>query len=165
MFKIRKSPKNKDILLKIKEGVSDNKNAIRKAFYFVGKDLRKSARNSIIRGPQRTGRLYIIHKNNIRKRHRASAPGQPPANLTGNLQKSIIFQVRGYTQLSFGVSNQNSVSIGRNRKRLAEYGKILEEGGQRIKKRPFLRPAYEENKSDIIQHIEREIQRETRSKV
>lgn len=91
------------------------------ALYNIGKENTRYARQLIIRGPK-TGRLYRIKGR--KRRHRASAPGEAPANLTGRLQKSVNFIVNGHDEMKFGDQ--------------AEYGLFLELGTRKMKPRPHL---------------------------
>jgi HK97 gp10 family phage protein len=68
--------------------------------------------------------------------HRASAPGEAPAVDLGNLKGSISAEMTGETTAVVGVS--------------AEYGIPLEYGTRKIAKRPFARPAVEQEEGDFI---------------
>lgn len=84
------------------------------------------AQRSVIDGPK-TGRVYT--KYVPRRDHQASAPGEPPANDTGNLAANIII-------------DRAEVGSGRIRiSSLAAYSKVLELGGRFMAPRPFLRRA------------------------
>lgn len=96
-------------------------NSSRRALYNIGKENTRFARQLIIRGPK-TGRLYRIKGR--KRRHRASAPGEAPANLTGNLQKKVNFIVNGHDEMQFGDQ--------------APYGLFLELGTRKMKPRPHL---------------------------
>ena len=105
---------------------------IREGFYGLGFGMKKLAKENILKGPK-TGRIYRIRG----RRHQASAPGESPANLTGNLQRSVGFDVRGSDTMEFGyrVHGRGAGS--------AAYGRRLELGGTsstgvRIAKRPNL---------------------------
>ena len=101
---------------------------IRHAFYNIGKENTRYTREIIKRGPK-TGRLY--HIPGRKRRHRASAPGEAPANLTGTLRKRVGFDVKGTDQMEFGDQ--------------IFYGKFLEEGTKRMKPRPHLKKAVDHN--------------------
>lgn len=84
------------------------------------------AQRSVIDGPK-TGRVY--QKYVPRRTHQASAPGEPPANDTGNLAANIVI-------------DRAEISSGRIRiASLAGYSRVLELGGRFIAPRPFLRRA------------------------
>ena len=100
----------------------------RLAFYNIGKENTRYAKEIIKVGPK-TGRLYRIPGR--KRRHRASAPGEAPANLTGNLRKGVDFEVKGPYQMEFGDQ--------------VFYGKFLEEGTKRMEPRPHLKKSVAHN--------------------
>ena len=116
---------------------------IRKGFYFAGKGLVQEAKKLINNKPK-SGRIYIITQGlggktlkNPRS-HRASAPNEAPAVITGNLRQSITFIVHNYNMLEFGSEN-------------VEYAAELENGSTKIRKRPFLKPAIlNKNKNNTL---------------
>jgi hypothetical protein len=83
------------------------------------------AQQSVLRGPK-TGRVY---KRGKKLTHRASAPGEAPANDLGFLAQSIKIEI----------TQQNTVSL----RALAPYAIHLEYGSRKMAARPFLRPAGE----------------------
>lgn len=94
------------------------------------------------------------------KYHHPSMPGHPPAVDTDRLRASITFQCSDGTGSKIGpkahagdeVSRPNEswgnpvCVVGTN----VEYGRYLELGTQKIKPRPFLRPALENNMNKIL---------------
>jgi len=108
------------------------KKGIRKGFYFIGRDLVKESRRLINKKPK-SGLYYIVNEGlggKILKHprlHKASAPGEAPAVITGKLRKSVTFEVKNYNLLIFGST--------------IEYGESLENGAGRLRSRPFLYPA------------------------
>jgi HK97 gp10 family phage protein len=70
--------------------------------------------------------------------HTASAPGEPPANMTGKLLESIKVRQEG-----------NSVIIGTT----LDYGTYLELGTSILAARPYLQPAYQKKLPEIIASI------------
>lgn len=128
----------------------DTESAIRKAWYFIGKDLRNDARKYILQGPK-SGKIYTVFKNGRPVQHQASAPGESPANLTGLLRSSIDFLVRGFRNLEFGSS--------------APYAKYLDGSGSTQfpdstdLNRPFLKRAIIANQQNAINHFGSEIQK------
>lgn len=121
--KIKIDKENREVFIQIKNAPNATERGIRNAFHLIGKDLVKESRRSILKGPK-TGQLYRIKG---RKRlHRASAPGQPPANLSGDLRKAIGFQIKGSEEMKFGARSK------------VDYGRFLELGTKRMIKRPFL---------------------------
>lgn len=104
----------------INEHPEATRRGIRQGMFTVGHVLRKKAQRNIIKGPK-TGRFYNVPGRS--NKHRASAPGEPPANLFGNLQKSVGFNLVGADDMKFGYREtaSNGVSV--------PYGRILELGG------------------------------------
>lgn len=86
---------------------------------FVKKDMRKP----------KHGKTYIIDG----KRHTASAPDESPAILSGNLEKTVRYEIDG-ADLLFGAGDDRT-----------DYAKFLELGTQKMEQRPFIRKAVEEN--------------------
>jgi hypothetical protein len=120
------------------EGIKEFSKAIAEAKAEIRKlvedEIRKStfrvqsaAVKRIQRGPH-TGRIY--EKDNPRRTHQSSAPGQPPQSDTGRLAASIETQVDGLTGYVFT---------------RVEYGSDLEMGTQKIAPRPWLLPSVEED--------------------
>lgn len=105
---------------------------LRNALFEIGKDAARAAA-ALINNNGRSGRLYFYGG----KPHRASAPGEPPANRTGRLKKSMDYSVHGDYQVEFGST--------------ASYAKDLEEGSDKIEPRPFLKEVVE---SKGAQHAE-----------
>lgn len=66
----------------------------------IGLGLKREGKRGITQGPK-SGRLYIING----KLHRASAPGEYPANLTGKLKKSIDFE-QDQLEMEFGADTK-----------------------------------------------------------
>jgi len=84
----------------------------------------------------------------------ASTPGQSPARRTGTLAGSIIRQVVK-TKVGYNVS----VGVAKR----VPYGTWLEVGTTKMKKRPFLRPAYDRTLKKanliIVQALQRELRK------
>ena len=82
------------------------------------------------------GKVYVRRvRGGNRRRHRASAAGETPANLTGEYRKSRGYQVSGWRQMRFGV---------RDRK-----GRWLEEGTRNMKPRPGLRNTFDAKENQL----------------
>lgn len=90
----------------------------------TGADIAGDARESILRGPARTGRAY---KRPRGRTHIASAEGEPPKSDTGQLANSIHWERLG----------PGTVVVGS----LVDHGRRLEEEMNR----PWLLPAMENN--------------------
>lgn len=86
---------------------------------------------------RKTGRIYRFGK----VIHQASAPGEPPATDTGNLVNSI-----------------NSEKVRQMLHRVnvhAEYGPYLEYGTSRMSPRPFLNPAFEDEREAFKRRVDK----------
>jgi hypothetical protein len=124
-------------------------------------------RKAVMRGVDRTTRRVLSKfgafvrrgaKSSIRKRKRASSPGQPPSSHTGLLRRLIFF---GYDR------SQRSVVIGPGRlnQKIGNAPAALEHGGTstvieglrgkrkkrhlNIKARPYMGPAFEQEKPKL----------------
>lgn len=93
-----------------------SKKKLRAALRQAGAEVASVAR-AMIRSTQGGGRSYDIRRNGGLELHQASAPGQPPASLTGALARSI--RVRPYR-------SGDGVSI----RETEFYGKFLETGAR-----------------------------------
>ena len=100
--------------------------------------IRGAALKMILHGPK-TGRVYL--RDGIA--HQASSPGEAPANDTGTLASSI--------QPDYAVDTTDRKET--NVTARAEYAGFLEEGTTRMEKRPFMKRAFDENKSKIMAMI------------
>lgn len=116
--------------------------------------VQSTARKKILEGPK-TGRYYGKARyvraaargskkpEVLSKVHRASAPGEAPANDTGNLMRKI--QI-------VKVSDEEITIVSK-----AEYSKHLEFGTAEILPRPFMQPSLEENVENIQKIMKEEI--------
>jgi len=110
---------------------------------FAGKMLRKETQKQIRDRSQKSGKLYKYKSRYIR----ASAPGEYPANRSGNLARSIGFDVNGFN-LYFGARNP------------AFYAKFLDKGTRKMRPRPFLDRTVQKEKLEVLKIVGREIERE-----
>ena len=101
-----------------------------KAWELVGKDWQRTTAKEIRRKPK-AGRLYTIEVppgSQRFRRHRASAPGETHAEITGKLRRSLGRRRRGHMDMTVGYLNKPP-----------PYGKDLEIGTPRVKSRPTIR--------------------------
>jgi hypothetical protein len=86
------------------ERQSDNvRKTILDTFRFMGKDLKKKISDDIRDKSTKTGRFYERRTKRGRKtRHRASAPWETHADLTGTLRRSLGWKVQGTNNLEIG---------------------------------------------------------------
>jgi len=96
---------------------------------FVAQSTAQRAKNKIRRGG-RSGRVYEISGQT----HQASAPGEPPANLTGALAESI-----HWTRME-GPSGSADAFVTDPKGATLEYGGF-NESGRYIEPRPFFGPS------------------------
>lgn len=148
--KLEINRKSREAFLSIEKAPGVTKNAVRKGLYFVGKELQKEGQRLVISGPK-TGRLYRIKGR--KRRHRASAPGEPPANRSGDLQKSINFIVRGWDRMTYGAGE----------KAMMIYPAVLELGTKktnRIEPRPYLIRSIESKEKQTRKIMENQLQKD-----
>jgi HK97 gp10 family phage protein len=117
---------NKDQLLRL----LDDANKITEE---AADKMAKEMKTSILSGAK-SGRQYYING----ARHTASAPGQPPANVTGALVKSIKVNKE---------RNKSIIKIEKN------YAVLLEFGTSKMRPRPFIIPAFMKTKQWIINKL------------
>ena len=106
---------NKDEFLKL---IDEANNITEKAADKMATEMK----NSILSGAK-SGKQYYING----ARHTASAPGQPPANVSGDLVRSIKVSKE---------RNKSTISISKN------YAVFLEFGTSKMRARPFILPAF-----------------------
>lgn len=98
--------------------------------YYEGKVKKK-----LIAVPARSGRIYVING----RPHQASAPGEPPAPLTGKLRQSITHSdVRWDGDQAFGEVGSSDPKASR-----LEFGGV-DSRGIRILPRPYFSTTWEE---------------------
>ncbi len=117
-----------------------------KGWYFVGKDATKIAATEIRDKTKKTGRFYIFKG----KRIRASAPGEYPAKRSGDLARSLGWDVINYQEM------QTTSRLD------ADYPKELELGSQRIARRSYLARTARDNSMRYKNMMEHEIEKEVR---
>jgi len=139
--------KSNQILKKMRQHPERAKKGARKGLLYAGRYLQNEARVKIKDKSSKTGRIYTYRG----RTHQASAPGEYPANRSGNLVKNIEFQILSSEKLEFGAKNG------------APYAISLELGnktGNRMKPRPFLDKTVQNNKLKILNIIGKEIEKE-----
>lgn len=144
MLKITPSPLTRGTIIRTEKAYQNARHGMRKGLYELGKILTKTAKDGI-KNPPKTGRYYKYKK----RRYRASAPGEYPANRSGTLRKSVVFSVKGYERMIFASGAGN-----------AFYAKFLEKGTRKIKPRTFLEKAHKTNETKALQLIGKNIYQE-----
>ena len=141
MIKIKPDHKNRKVLLDIEAATSKHQRGIKAGLHEAGQENRRFTRK-MIRTGKRTGRLYPFRGG----WHQASAPGEPPANMTGKLAKSIGFKVIAWHSMEFGAR--------------APYAKFLEDGTRKMAARPYLKVTVDKKARDTVTSIEAAVDRE-----
>lgn len=83
---------------------------------------------------------------------RRSAPGEPPANNSGNFGKTIFGETRGTTNLFFGSSGR--VQDPGSPEEIITYAPYLENGTSRMKRRPSLFKTLKDNQGLLQVNIQ-----------
>lgn len=166
-FKIKADWRNRKVIIKTDMLGDLTRKGIRAAYYELGKDLVKESRNLINKKPKH-GRLYKIMKKGSFVMHRASAPGEAPAVITGRTRSSIDFQVQGGVRMLFGARRNvklaaTAVGVGFTakglRRQIVNYPAWLEEGTSRMKARPYLLPSIKNNYRNAERHFQDQIKK------
>jgi len=146
----RLDPRSKKAIQKF-EGLNKlTRFAVERASFFSGRDLVKNTSNEILKKNKR-GKLYMIKtKSGRTRRHRASAPEQTHANITGATRRSLSFKVQGY-ELEFG--------YGVDKGDATEQAEFLENGTSKMEARPSLFNGIKSSRKQIANNLEREIGR------
>jgi HK97 gp10 family phage protein len=136
--------RSKRILRDLKRHPEKARKGSMKGLWAAGKFLQKETQKLIKDKSSKTGRTYKFKG----KTHQASAAGEYPANRSGKLRKSVGFDVLDSEDMEFGY--RDSVN----------YGKWLEDGTKKIKKRPALNRTVQDNKIKVLNIIGLEIEKE-----
>ena len=139
MIEIKASASNKRSLLAARSIEKNTKQGIRRAFYSIGQDLVKTAAAETLK-QNKTGRIYNVRGRGRRRRHRASAPGETPANLTGGYRKGLGYEVHSADRMEFGDT--------------APYAGFLEKGTSKMQPRPGLRNALKATQKNTENYFE-----------
>ncbi len=131
-IKIKNGHGNERIFRGLEDAVTGTERAVRHAWFGLARDMADRASAEILRKPK-SGRLYIRRdKAGRRRRHRASAPGETHANRTGELRKSIGWNVHGSIELTFGYGITGNSPV---------YDEFVEFGTSKMEPRPSLENA------------------------
>ena len=129
---------------------------VKKVLGAYAQKIRSDAINSMRRGTK-TGRKSSVRLKGRKKgfSHTASAPGEPPAVITGRLMNSITAEAIG-SGLTFEVGP--TVNYGR----YLEQGTKNKDGSTKMDARPFMGPALEANIPGLENALASAIQRALR---
>lgn len=125
MAKITGAKSHSDRLLKMRNSARE----IVAALYSAGQDIELDAERSITEGSV-SG-----------KGHVPSLPGQPPNADTRHLDTNI--------ETTIEAQNPPTVHVTSH----AEYSAVLEFGSSKMAERPFMRPATEKNRRNIVEKV------------
>jgi len=159
MFKFSEDSQNRTTYFLLKNMSKNYEKGIKKAFYKIGNDLVREAKRLIVDEPK-SGRIYKVIRKKGRRyvNHIASAPGEAPAKLSGDLASSLGFKVRGSKQLNFGYNDVTKKGAK------VDYGMILETGGitgknksVRIAPRPYGSKAAKNMERNMEKHFEQQL--------
>ena len=143
MITVKATRRTQEVLIDVPGHLRKHRRGLENALYEIGGEVVRETARLIINGPK-TGRVYSFRG----QRHRASAPGEPPANRTGRLARSGDFKVRNWQEMTVGETE--------------EYAKFLEDGTKRIAPRPHLIRAVNTKAKDtqiaILDNVKREIE-------
>lgn len=139
MFLLDKnSLKTVESLLNLRKISSES---LRLSLYSVGDDIKKEIRRLIL-DPPKSGRMYRLRLKGVSVLHQASAPGEPPANFTGDLRNTISYKVKGFNELRIEAGSQK-----------VDYAGALEFGNGKIEPRPYIDPAIRKSTRNISTRI------------
>jgi hypothetical protein len=101
MISAKEDRENRKAQFQIDNTIRLTNRGVRQGFYNVGKQLKGSANKDIL-AKDKTGRTYRVRRGKVIRNHRASAPGETFANLSGAARRTLGFEVRGSSELEFG---------------------------------------------------------------
>jgi len=121
MIEMKSNRGNAKTFNDINKAVANTNKSINTALYKVGNELVHHARK--LMDEKKSGRIYKIKG----RFHQSSKAGEAPANLSGDLRRSIDYVVHGNNDMTFGYRSQPGKD---------PYGRYLEFGTNTISKRP-----------------------------
>ena len=140
MISIKSDRKNMRSFISIDNAIPKIRKGIRAELSIIGRENAKYAR-ALIKKPPKTGKIYIIGGTI----HRASALGEPPADRTGKLRKSISYRTYGWERMEFGDK--------------VFYGKFLEEGTRKMHPREHLKRTVRVKERDNFKGLQEVVKR------
>lgn len=90
---VRADYKNRQVFISIDNATYAIRRGLKDALIEIGRGNVRHTK-ALIKNPPKTGRMY--------GKHQASAPGEPPANWTGKLLKSVKYKAYGWSRMEFG---------------------------------------------------------------
>jgi len=139
---VRANAETKRVLLGVGKLPYKSRRAIELGMKELGSNLVKTAQDSVINEPK-YGRWYPSGSVNKlpRDNHRASAPKQTPALVSGDYQRGIHYLQRG-NEVDFGVLAN------------VPYARYLENGRARMRPRPGLRNSINANARNFTTYVQ-----------
>lgn len=149
------SRQSREELARVKNLERLTKSGIEHGLFISARQMRKSAQDEITKGVK-TGRLYprvtyttSAGTRKVKRNHRASAPGETHANISGKLKRSIGWRI-SWQELDFGYGFQT-------RSPAPYYAKFVEFGTVKMAERPSLKNAIEANEANLVRNLTDEI--------
>lgn len=143
-FRIKLLPEGKDILTGVLPKMNRRfKGGIHAALNQAGFNLVKTAKDGI-QQQKKQGRLY---RRRGRRAKRASAGGQYPGTVTGQTISSIDFDLRGGSQMEFGIRDRQNGP--------RDLPTWLEEGTNKMEARPTLGLSHDAREKDTFNYLRR----------
>jgi len=140
---IKTTRRTKQVLIDVTKLEGTTKRGLRLALHEIGSDVVRETARLIKAGPK-TGKVYTFKG----RPHQASAPGEAPANRTGQLANSGNYKVKNHQEMTVGET--------------AEYAGFLENGTKgRMAPRPHLIKAINNKAQDTVNSILESVKRET----
>ena len=152
MLEFREGHNNHIVFMHIDNLDERTMRGIRQGFFRLGNQLVRTLQQETLKKDKK-GRVYRRRTRSGRSRkHVSSAPGQTPANMSGTYRKNAGYQLRGSSQLEFGIRDG------------ASYAKYLESGTSAMLPRPGLANAIKSNERNARADFEGSIDRELNAK-
>jgi hypothetical protein len=130
LIEIYSDKRNKKVFLKLERMSHDVMYETERAFYEIGKLMRKDLMKGLKFGP-RGGNIYR-HYNAAKGTfftRQSSKPGEYPQRISGTLRNSVVFNVPNRQQLFFGVENPSKTGFD------TQYAQYLEDGTKNMGRR------------------------------
>lgn len=143
-FTIKLTPKGKDNLIGVLPKMDrEFKGGVQAALNQAGFNLVKTAKD----GMQRETKKGRVYKRRGRRSRRASAAGQYPGIVTDQTINSVFFEIRGGSQMEFGIKDRAEGP--------KDLPKMLEEGTSKMKPRPTLGNSHKAREKDTLNYLRR----------
>ena len=129
---VREDKRNETVYREVDQMTTRLQQVFRRGFITYMQALQRRANREILHG-KKSGRVYRVRVNGRVRNHRASAPGETHANLSGRLRRSLSWKVHGWQRAEFGygvASNASNVA--------PVYAPFVEFGTSRMAARPSL---------------------------